>query len=318
MNYLKLLFILALTPKEFTFSLGFLAFSPFRLALIIFAPIIIFTILKKRKFSWCLADTLIVAISIWPSIALAFNTSIFSGIESGGIIFLEIFIPYFLTRQTITSYEKLKELSKLVLYLIAFLTLLAIPEAITGKPHIRDLLGSLTGSSYYFEPQNRLGIWRSRSIVDHPIIHGTICSLGFGLSIALISRHLKYFAYAAFSIVGVITSVSSGPLLGLISQAVFITWSKIMKAHHYKWLILAFLILIAYILVDIASNRDPFRVMFSYLLFSTHNGYVRYYMWINSFYVINQDIFSIRLWIFNRPVRLNRKLFLFKLNEKEC
>jgi len=47
-----------------------------------------------------------------------------------------------------------------------------------------------------------------------------------------------------------------------------------------------------YVVVDVASNRDPFRVAFSYLLFSEHNGYVRYYVWVNSFFVVHQSLFS--------------------------
>ncbi len=175
---------------------------------------------------------------------------------------------------------------------ILILVIPAIPETLTGKNYIHDFFTAITGNPFLSKDEQRLGLWRARSFIDNSIIFGAICSLGFVLSLSLLKRHYKYLFYSCVSVVGVIASVSSAPLLSLISQIGFFTWAKMLDKKAYKWTILIILVITVYVLIDIASNRDPFRVAFSYLLFSEHNGYIRYYMWINSIFLINQSLFT--------------------------
>ncbi len=96
----KILFLFILIPREFNFFIGFLSLTPYRLLLLALAPFVLFSIVSKRRFRWEVPDTIIVLFSIWPIFALTANTGLLKGIESGGILFLELSIPYFLTRQT--------------------------------------------------------------------------------------------------------------------------------------------------------------------------------------------------------------------------
>ncbi len=288
----KTLFLFILIPREFSFFLGPLSLTPYRVLLTAIAPLVIYSIISRRKFKWSAPDTFATLLCVWPILALTINSGLLKGIESGGILFLELFIPFFLARQTMISYERLKKFTIFLLSVIFILVVPAIPETITGKNYIHDFFTAITGNPFFIRDEQRLGLWRARSFIDSSIIFGAICSIGFVLALSMLRRHYKYLFYAGVSVAGVIASVSSAPLLGLVSQFGFFVWSKLMDRKAYKWTILIIILLTVYILIDIASNRDPFRVAFSYLLFSEHNGYIRYYMWINSIFLINQSFFS--------------------------
>jgi hypothetical protein len=281
---LQILLFSFMVPREFNFFLGVFSVSAYRLILILLLPYVLFHLLNNR-FKWRAPDIAVLALSFWPLIAYTINTNISTGIESGGILFLELFVPYFLTRIEVKSYSHLKSLSNTILVVIALLCISAIPESIYGKAFIHEYASQLTGNSFSNTPVNRFGIWRAYGPTDHPIILGAICSIGIVISLVLAVRQKKYIVTLALSIIGVITAASSAPLLSAVAQLGLVSWSRLFSGKPHKWLLLIGLILFAYVIVDIASNRDPFRVMFSYLLFNTGNGYVRYYMWSSSMFL---------------------------------
>jgi hypothetical protein len=222
-----------------------------------------------------------------------FNTDFSRALESGGILFLETFVPFFMARLMVYKYEHLVMISKTLLIVASVMAIAALPEAITGKPFIHNIASAITGNPFSYTPENRLGIWRSYGPTDHPIILGSICAAALPLGFALF-RHARIFvAMTGISFFGVIASASSGPILSIVAQFLLYIWSKLTRGNRNKWWLLIILIGLLYILIDLSSNRDPFRVMFSYLLFNEHNGYVRYNMWVNSFFLVGQSIQSI-------------------------
>ena len=289
---LKFLLLFSIIPREFNFFLGSLLLTPFKLYLIFLFTTVFINSFIRPSFKWGIHDILALLVSLWPSIALAINSDLSKAFESGGIIFLELFVPYFLARQQIKTLEQLQDFTKFILVLIVVLTIPAIPEAISGRHFIHEFFSALTGNYFFAGNGARLGIWRSYSFTDHPIILGSLCSLGIMFSFYFVQRHSKYVFYGIISLVGVICSVSSAPLLSVISQFGMILWSRIFKGIKSKWFILTIVLILSYIFVDIFSDRDPIRVLLSYLLFSEHNGFVRYYMWVYSFFLINQSLFS--------------------------
>lgn len=287
---LQLLLYSFIIPREFGFNIGDFALSPYRILLISYMPYVLWLILSQHKFKWRTQDSLALAVCIWPSIALMVNTSIAASLESGGIYFLELFVPYFLARATINSYTSLKLLSKTVLNIALILCVLGIIDIVTNSYFTRQIAASLTGSPFNANPEFRMGLRRAMGPTDHPIIFGTLCVLGMSMAYYLAQRKTKYYLYLGACIVGMLSSLSSAPLLAGAVQLGLILWAKAVTGNKQKWLILCLLVIIAYAVVDLLSNRDPFRVMFSYLLFSPHNGYMRYYMWVNSIQLANDSL----------------------------
>lgn len=290
---LQVLLYSFLIPKEFSLHLGELNLSPYRIILILLAPWVIKSLLVRRKFQWQHFDTLAVLVSVWPFVALAFNTDLFKAIESGGVLFLQTFVSFFTVRLLVYRYSQLKQLSVTILTVATIMALMALPEAVTGKLFIHEIASKLTNSTFDYAPENRFRVWRSYGPTDHPIILGTICAISLPLGLALWRRKKIRLGMTGISFLGVISSASSGPLLSVIAQISLYLWAKITQGNRYKWWLLISLMVFVYIVIDVLSNRDPLRVMFTYLLFNEHNGYVRFNMWKNSFFLATQSLESL-------------------------
>ncbi len=289
---LQVLLYSFLLPREFTIVVGSFNLSAYRVFLIVITPWILWRLFTRRTFRWQTLDTLAITVCIWPFIALTFNSGMLFGIESGGVLFLETFVPFFTARLLIHKYQHLVQIAKTLLIVSSVMAITAIPEALTGRSIVHELASQLTDNNYTYTHERRLGVWRSYGPTDHPIILGTFCAVAIPLGFALLRRRLLHAATTAFSILGVVASASSGPLLSIIAQFGLYFWSALLRGRRRKWWLLILGLFFIYLTVDILSDRDPFRVMFSYLLFNEHNGYVRYNMWQNSFFLAGQSMQS--------------------------
>lgn len=289
---LQILLYSFIVPSEFSFNVSGLEITPYRLLLMALFPYIIFGLFTNKNTRWHLCDLLALGVCVWPMIALLANTGIGQSIESGGILFLETFVPYFLARLSITNYDRLKAISMTVFHIIIILVCLGLLDIITGRHITHEIAQAITGNVHRITGDQRFGIIRAIGPVDHSIIYGSICATGIAIAIAFYRRRAKYFPMVIISILGVITSLSSAPLLTMVAQIGLLTWSKLFSGNRKKWIFLSLAIIFVYIVIDILSNRDPFKVMFSYLLFNEHNGYVRYNMWANSLYLSTLTFFN--------------------------
>jgi hypothetical protein len=73
----------------------------------------------------------------------------------------------------------------------------------------------------------------------------------------------------------VFLSLSSGALLPVIMMAFMILWWNALHRTGIAWHLLIALAVLAYVTVDLLSNRTPVQVFFSYATFSAHNAYWR-------------------------------------------
>ena len=288
---LSLLLFSFLIPREFHFGINDFQFNFARVVMIFSAFYILVNIVRYSN-KWLFVDIVALITFAWPVVAYLITSGLAVAFESGGVIFLETCIPYFLTRITIKNYIDLKTFSIRLLICIFILVILGLPESLSGRFLTHDISGLITGNPFYYSVSQRLGLWRAMGSTDHPIVFGTLCCSGFLIAFCLSQREEKYIIGAILCLVGTFISLSSGPLLGLVSQIFFAIWIAFFRGFNNRWVLLLALVIFAYIVVDFYSNRDPFRVMFSYLLFNTGTGYARYYMWINGIYLVNYEFFT--------------------------
>lgn len=290
MNAIRILILSFLIPAEFGVVLGTLFISPYRFVLLALAPYTLWLIFRKAKrINWNSCDVFACTIFIWPVLAFGVNTSLGSAIESGGILALEMSIPYFLVRLKVNSYKRRKEFSHSMFLVVVMLFISGIPESITGHYFIREIAGNLTGFGRTVDAtEQRLGIWRAVGPTDHPILFGAICASITAVAISLALRKMKYWIIVICAIGGAVISASSAPILSVLAQLGLLAWAFTFKAIKRKWLLFLACFAVAYIAINFLSNRDPIQVMFTYLLINPETGYARYYMWINSFQVVAQ------------------------------
>ena len=296
MTAIRLLVLSFLVPSEFNFTLGSFVLSAYRLTLICLIPYVIWTAIRKSqagRVKWNVCDVLALTIGVWPMIAFGLNTSIGAAFESGGIQALELVLPYFLIRVHVRSHNRRVEFSKMLFLMVTILFFLGLPEAIYGRHFTHELASALSGTEYSGSPEQRFGIWRAMGPTDHAIIFGTLCALVMSAAIMLAQRRPKFWLIVAFSGFGALMSASSAPILAVLVQLAMLTWAKLTRGYRNRWWLLVGLFVIFYIVVDLLSNRDPIRVMFTYLLLNPETGYARYYMWVNSFEVAAQSTWGL-------------------------
>jgi hypothetical protein len=98
-------------------------------------------------------------------------------------------------------------------------------------------------------------------------------------------------------------SLSSGPLLAIVIQCCLIVWAWLFRGTQVRWLILMCTAIAAYVIIDLLSDRTPFRVFLHYATFNSDTAY-----WRASIFeygmdnVWNSPVFGIGLNEWVRPV----------------
>lgn len=206
-----------------------------------------------------------------------------AGIEPAGIWFVETFGAYLMGRVLIRSPAAFVGFVRTSCLIIAFLSVFAMIEAVTGRLLIADLLKPV------FRVLNttafgdmRLGLHRAFATFEHPILYGVFCAMPFALAWYALGRDGQTATrarWAAIPAFGAFWSLSMGAWLPVILQAAMIAWDHATRRVPGRWLIIVAGFVAVYVAIDILSNRTPIHVMTEYLLFSKHNGYVRIMIW---------------------------------------
>lgn len=226
-----------------------------------------------------LTDILFVAHLAWMGIALWVNNPS-RVIEQVGSVGVEFLGGYMIGRAYIRTSEDFGALCRFVITLVIISTPLAIYETQTGRPLLIEYLRRIPGitSVSIMDIDGRMGLERVQSSFAHPIHFGLFCSVAFSLCYVglqgLISDAKRY-TFSAMVLCTGLLALSSGALLAMVMQIIFIVWNAIFEKQQKRWWILLGICVSCYVLIDILSNRSPIRVFMSYATFSAHNAYYR-------------------------------------------
>ncbi|PPB79670.1 O-antigen ligase [Albidovulum inexpectatum] len=300
-----LLYVLAVI-LPIGFDIGTIAMTVLRLLLLI-----MIVPLGIRLFSGGLGkiyptDWLLVLHCLWSFVSIGVNNPN-RVVENAGAYSLELLGGYLIGRAYIRSPAAFYRLIRYVLIFAVLSLPFAIVESQTGRAVIIGILESIPGIKTVAQVDiaPRLGLHRSQVVFAHPIHYGLFCTSVLALSwigmrgvTSGAARYLGVFAVLA----AVFLSLSSGALLAALLQIGLIAWNAIFRNVERKWSILVGLFALAYIVIDLLSNRTPLRVFMSYATFSAHNAFYRaiIFEWgmIN---VWNNPIFGLGLRSWIRP-----------------
>lgn len=275
--WIPVLFLISLViPLSIT--LGPVRLSPYRIVLIV----ALFGAIPRwlsgaagpvRGFDIC-----IVLAFLWAAMAYFVVHQSAQMFETSGILIIESIGAYLMARTYIRNRIEFEQVMRSLLLLIALMFPFAVYETLTGRPILLDFFNRIGDSFPAISQQPRLGLERVQGVFDHSIPYGVFVSAG-------LSVVLYVYARPGFSgrrvLLGLIVggssvfSVSGGALLALFTQFGLFLWDKILKRVRRRWLILGLLVMLAYIVVDIGSNRKPAHVFISYISFSAESGYNR-------------------------------------------
>lgn len=260
-------------------SLGGLVLSGDRILLLLFIIPLTVNLIMGRYGRLLIVDILFFLHVLWGIIALLINNPdrVVSFMGSNSIEFIG---GYVMGRAFIRNRDEFFSLCQLLAVLAALTLPLALYETLTGDPVILRTLANLPGVSSTSAVQSapRYGWERVQVFLTHPIHYGlftamflSIVFVGFKGVISDVKRYILTFII----LICTLLSLSSGPLLALVLQCGLILWAWLFRGTRARWLILLCVTVTAYVVVDLLSNRTPFRVFLHYATLNSHTAYWR-------------------------------------------
>ena len=261
------------------FQLGPLAMTTLRLFLLVMIVPLMIRLLRGVYGKIFLTDILFIAHILWATLALAVNNPD-QVVQQVGSVGMEFLGGYVMGRAYIRTPEAFAALCRTLVVLVLLTIPFAVHEALTGRPLIIEFLRKLPGmtSVAIVTIEGRMGLERVQASFAHPIHYGLFCSVAFSLAFVALkdqsSTARRYFTSVLIAGSGFL-ALSSGALLAIILQLFLIAWAGLFATVKQRWWLLIALFALAYVVIDIFSNRTPIRVFMSYATFSAHNAYWR-------------------------------------------
>lgn len=289
-------------------AIGPLVITDMRLLLLITTIPLTYRMLRGDYGGRQPTDILFLFFVAWITVALLVNNP-GQAIQNAGSNGLEFFGGYILARAYIRSADDFIALARALFAITAITLLPAIYETITGQPIILNLLNHLPAINAGVLPAHagqRLGLYRVQTVFAHPIHYGLFCTIAFSLAyigMEGIYGPAKRFAISGLSAFCVFLSLSSGALLAILLQGVLIGWALVFRSVRIRWWLLVGLGVLAYVLVDVLSNRTPLKVFMTYATFSSGTAYWRLLIlqW-GMFNIFQNPIFGLGLRDWVRPL----------------
>lgn len=223
-------------------------------------------------------DILFILHILWGVVALAMNNPD-QVVQQSGSVGLEFLGGYLIGRAYVRTPEAFTGTARMLALVVCCILPFALLESLTFRPMLIELLRS-TGSLMIgvINAGERMGMRRAQASFAHPIHYGLFCSVAFSLTFVALTgtfgKARRYITAMLIAFAGFL-ALSSGALLAIALQISLIAWSTALARVKSRWWILVGLFALAYVIIDLLSNRAPLQVFMSYATFSPHNAYYR-------------------------------------------
>jgi hypothetical protein len=265
------------------FQAGPLYLTTLRMLLLVVTVPLMSQILTGRYGRVLVTDILFCAHILWAAVALFVNHSTGQAVEQIGSVGIEFLGGYAIGRAFVRTPETFTALCRVLMAVVCVSLPFVLLESHTGKPFVLELIRGLPGVSTHADFANiadgmRLGLHRSQFTFAHPIHYGLFCSVVMSLAwVGLKGVTSHGWRVTSTLIIGIsgFLALSSGALLAIVLQLGLFAWAAVFARVQARWWILVGLGVLAYVVVDILSNRTPVHVFLSYATFSAHTAYWR-------------------------------------------
>jgi hypothetical protein len=227
------------------------------------------------------ADIALLLFWFWCSLSLVVINGMGLSVQQLGIMFIETLGPYLLARCYIRDADDFYNVIQLLFRIVVLLLPFAIFELVSGLNISRELFATIWPTLTTSMP-GRMGLTRVQSVFDHPILFG-VCT-GSILALAhLVLGYQRDFFQRSFrtGIVGATAflSLSSGPLMALVTQAYLLSWNGLLGAIKFKWKILIGLLVLITLAIELVAKRSALEIVVNYFLFDPGSYYFRLWIW---------------------------------------
>ena len=321
LRILTILFIISIfIPVEFHYLLGSLRIETYRVVLgmaLIASIINIKQVLEKADF----VDILLAAFIMLATASLMYNHGVQKGLESSGILAIEVLGSFYLARLFITTPKRYYYVNLGFVIILSLLVFFSLYEAFARHRILHDWATMITGNNsldyrLYTHYYIRFDIMRTTNLFAHPILYGTIGAIFFPFAILLVLNKFKWinFGRVLALLVGMITTLSSAPLLAVVFQGATAVLAYNWQGAKRLWSALIFFSFAGFLLINALSNRGFFAILISYLTFNPVTGYYRMLQWEHSMDDITDNpVLGIGLHDWSRPEWMNSSIDSFWL-----
>jgi hypothetical protein len=310
------IFIVGLFIPVFIF-LGPVRLSPYRIVLILVLFPALFRLLNGSAGRMQLPDFCVIGICVWSSISLAFIHGINSMVESIGILWVETLGAYLVGRVYIRTPEAFYAAIRLLFWLGMLMIPFAVVEATIARNLILELFGKIGPTLPHVSADmgGRLGLNRVQGPFDHPILFGVLIGGLVALSYYVLGygqTAIKRIIRALLTALTAMLSLSSGPIIAIMTQIYLIIWDGMFQGYRKRWYAITVLAVIGFIVIDIISNRTPFHVIATYIAFSPQTAYGRILIWTYGLQnILANPIFGIGLNDWQRAAWMTSSIDMF-------
>ena len=273
----KLYLITVLLPV--LFNAGSLALSGQRVLLLVLVIPLTLNLLRGKYGRLLWTDIFFFLHISWAAVAMAVNNPD-RVLQNAGSTSIEFLGGYLVGRAYIRTADDFIALIRAFVFMVCCTLPLALYETVTGRPIVLEMIRKIPGitSVGIVNIDPRMGLERVQALFAHPIHYGLFCGMAFALLFVglkgIVSSASRYMGGVVIAFC-VFLSLSSGALLPILLQFFLIFWAFTLDSVKQRWLILLGLFMMAYVAVDLLSNRTPIKVFMTYATFSAHNAYWR-------------------------------------------
>jgi hypothetical protein len=261
------------------FHLGPLFLSALRVFLLIMIVPLFLRLLSGAYGRIVVTDVLFVLHVTWTVVALTVNNPA-QVIAQTGSVGVEFLGGYMVGRAYVRTPETFLALCRWLVAAVICLAPLAVLETLTYRVPVIETIRSLPffTSVELIRYEQRLGLYRAQVVFAHPIHFGLFCSVVFALAFTalkgVVSDTRRWISALLIAATGFL-SLSSGAFLAILLQVALIAWAAVFTRIRWRWWLLTGLFALAYVVIDILSDRTPIRIFMTYATFSAHTAFFR-------------------------------------------
>jgi len=246
--------ILAWYPSYLSLQIGTIDFTVCRIIILaIYANLFFCTDLPKH-YKPILLDKLLILYFIAQVIAGVSNTPALILLENRAGAIFDMLLPYFAVRIIITGKKQYLTLIKGILFSAVPFAILGIYQCYTGA----NIFGFIPGHTYIAKPRH--GMYRALLTFSVSIMFGLYFAMLAPPCAALfhsVNKNKKLYGFAILiMLIGVLSSMSSGPMLSALLSIMFILAYKYRK----NWKLAVIAVIIFFGSIEIISNRHFYDV----------------------------------------------------------
>jgi hypothetical protein len=268
-------------PQELSFFVGDLRFTVERLVLIVLTPAIFAALLQKlacRNCRFVVADLFVPLAAFWMFLGPAVTFDVEYSLRHSGPIVLEFLITYASTRVLLSGHGMALRFIDVLSILIAFVAMDAVFDTLSGAYVTRELCARITGYGmvHYNADSYRLGMLRAMGPMEHPILFGFICAIGFLLAVSVRVRWRIFCAVTSLG--GLLISLSSAPQQCAVMGIALIYYCRMLRGRRGKWYVIWTPISLLAVVLFLSTDT-PFGHLIQLFTIDPQTAYYRLYIW---------------------------------------